>query len=44
VVLAATTGSLALGALAFQDEAKHAYHAVERTGRVAGTLALCINE
>jgi hypothetical protein len=44
VVLAAATGTLGLTALVFQDEAKHAYRAVERTGRVAGTLALCINE
>jgi aarF domain-containing kinase len=44
VVLAAATGTLVLSGLAFQDEVKHAYKAVERTGRVAGTLALCINE
>ncbi|EPE35973.1 Protein kinase-like (PK-like) [Glarea lozoyensis ATCC 20868] len=44
VVLAATTGTLGLTALAFQDETKHAYRAVQRTGRVAGTLALCIND
>ena len=44
VVLAVATGGLGLGAIAFQDEAKHVYKAVQRTGRVAGTLALCINE
>ncbi|CAL5873901.1 uncharacterized protein PFLUO_LOCUS8184 [Penicillium psychrofluorescens] len=37
-------GLLGLGALAFSDQAKHAYRAAERSGRVVGTLAVCIND
>jgi aarF domain-containing kinase len=44
VLLAATGGALGLGAISFTDDVKHAYEAVERTGRVVSTLALCINE
>lgn len=44
VVLAAAGGALALSALPFGDDAKHAYNAVERTGRVVSTLAVCMNE
>jgi aarF domain-containing kinase len=43
-VLAAAGGAAGVGALAFTDDVKHAYKAIERTGRVAGTLAVCINE
>ena len=43
-MLAAAAGSTGLGALAFTDEFKHGYKALERTGRVMGTLAVCINE
>jgi aarF domain-containing kinase len=43
IVLAAS-GVAGVGALAFTDDVKHAYEAFERTGRVMGTLALCINE
>jgi len=44
VLLAATGGALSVSAIAFTDDVKHAYEAVERTGRVIGTLAVCINE
>ncbi len=30
--------------LSVGDDVKHGYGAVERTGRVASTLVLCINE
>lgn len=33
-----------MGAIAFTDDIKHGYKAVERAGRVLGTLAVCINE
>lgn len=44
ILLAATTGTLGVTALAFGDDVKHTYKAVERTGRVLGTLAVCIND
>jgi aarF domain-containing kinase len=44
ILLAATTGALGFTALAFGDDVKHTYKAIERTGRVVGTLAVCINE
>jgi aarF domain-containing kinase len=44
VLLAATGGALGVTALAFTDDVKHAYEAIERSGRVASTLAVCINE
>lgn len=45
VAIAATVVFVAgAGALAFSDDARHAYIAVERSGRVAVTLGLCINE
>jgi len=39
-------GTLAVGgsAYAVSDEAKYIYHAVQRTGRVASTLLVCVNE
>ncbi|KAJ5610308.1 hypothetical protein N7510_007027 [Penicillium lagena] len=37
-------GLLGLGALALSDQARHAYRAAERSGRVVGTLAVCIND
>ncbi len=45
-VLLAATGAGAAGAsvLAFTDDIKHSYEAVERTGRVAAALGICINE
>lgn len=44
VLLAAATGTLGIGALAFTDDIKHSYKAAERTGRVVSTLAVCIND
>ena len=44
ILLAATTATLGVTALEFGDDVKHTYKAVERTGRVLGTLAVCINE
>jgi len=44
ILLAATGGALGVTTLAFTDEIRHSYEAVERTGRVVSTLALCINE
>jgi aarF domain-containing kinase len=35
---------LGAGAVVYSDEIKHAYHAAGRSGRVVGTLAVCINE
>lgn len=37
-------GVLGVGAAFFSNEIKHAYHAARRSGRVVGTLAVCINE
>jgi aarF domain-containing kinase len=44
IFFAAATGALGVTGLAFTDDIKHAYKAVERTGRVVGTLFVCINE
>ncbi|KAI3334252.1 ABC1 family-domain-containing protein [Ustulina deusta] len=45
VVLTATaTGAAGAGVLAFTDDIKYGYDVTERTGRVAATLALCIND
>lgn len=44
VFLAATGTALGVGAIVFTDEVKHAYLGVQRSGRVMGTLAVCINE
>jgi aarF domain-containing kinase len=44
VIVAAAGGALGVTAVAFTDDVKHAYEAVERTGRVVSTLAVCINE
>lgn len=44
VLVAATGGALGVTAVAFTDDVRHAYEAVERTGRVVSTLAVCINE
>jgi len=44
VLLAAAGGTLGAGAFAFTDDVKHGYAAVERTSRVASTLAVCMNE
>lgn len=37
-------GVIAIGAVTFSEDARHIYRAAERTGRVVGTLAVCINE
>lgn len=37
-------GVLGVGAVTFSDEFQHAYRAAARSGRVVGTLAVCINE
>ncbi|KAL4906436.1 hypothetical protein BDW74DRAFT_150350 [Aspergillus multicolor] len=37
-------GTIVVGAFAFFDEVRHAYRAAARTGRVVGTLAVCIND
>lgn len=44
MLLAAGGGTLGAGAFAFSDDVKHGYAAVERTGRVMSTLAVCMNE
>lgn len=44
VILAAAGGALGVTAVTFTDDIKHTYKAVERSGRVASTLAVCINE
>lgn len=41
---AAAVGTLGAGGLLFGGDVKHAYAAVERSGRVVSTLAVCINE
>lgn len=41
---AAAGGTLTAAALIFSDDVKHAYSAMERTGRVVSALAVCINE
>lgn len=37
-------GVVVAGAAAFSDQVRHGYCAAERTGRVVGALAVCINE
>ncbi len=45
VVLVAATGAVATGSLlAFTDDIKQNYETVERVGRVASALLICINE
>ncbi|KAH8160499.1 hypothetical protein CIB48_g7750 [Xylaria polymorpha] len=44
VLTATATGATGAGVLAFTDDIKYGYDVSERTGRVATTLALCINE
>ena len=45
VLLAAGSAlGVSTAAVAFGDDVRHAYGAAERTGRVVGTLAVCINE
>jgi aarF domain-containing kinase len=44
VMLAAAGGALGVTTVAFTDDVRHAYGAVERTGRVVRTLTVCIND
>lgn len=44
ILAAAGAGTLGASTLAFGDDIKHAYEAAERSGRVASTLFVCINE
>lgn len=46
MLLVASTGAagVASTALAFTDEIRSSYEAVERTGRVVAALVICINE
>jgi hypothetical protein len=45
LLIAGVSGSLIIaGAVAFNDEARHVAVAVQRTGRVIGTLIVCVNE
>jgi aarF domain-containing kinase len=44
IFLAATGGAALATTVAFTDDVKHAYKAIERSARVAGALAVCINE
>ena len=45
LVLYASSGAAAgIGALAFTDDIKSGYESVERTGRVAAALGICIND
>ncbi|KAK3351837.1 ABC1 family-domain-containing protein [Neurospora tetraspora] len=44
VLLAAGGGVATAGLLAFGDDVKYTYEAVERTGRVASALAVCVND
>jgi aarF domain-containing kinase len=38
------TGIVGAAAVTLSDDARHLYRAAQRTGRVVGTLAVCINE
>lgn len=44
IVYLIALGVLGAGAVAYSDQIKHGYQAARRSGRVVGTLALCINE
>ncbi|KAI1120931.1 ABC1 family-domain-containing protein [Nemania abortiva] len=44
ILTATATGATGAGVLAFTDDIKYGYDVTERTGRVATTLALCIND
>ncbi|KAE8371772.1 ABC1 family-domain-containing protein [Aspergillus bertholletiae] len=37
-------GTIVIGAVTFSDNVQHLYRAAVRTGRVVGTLAVCIND
>ncbi|RAL59358.1 hypothetical protein DID88_006848 [Monilinia fructigena] len=42
--MASAVGGVAVTGLAFTDDIRHAYEAVERSGRVVSTLFVCIND
>ncbi|KAF2275141.1 ABC1 family protein [Westerdykella ornata] len=44
IVIAAGAGGIAAAAVIFNDEARHAFTAVQRSGRVLSTLFICIND
>lgn len=44
IALLVVLGLLAVGAAVYSEELKHGYGAARRSGRVVGTLAVCINE
>ncbi|KAB8301098.1 hypothetical protein EYC80_003009 [Monilinia laxa] len=44
VIMASAVGGVAVTGLAFTDDVRHAYEAVERSGRVVSTLFVCIND
>ncbi|KAL2758205.1 hypothetical protein ACRALDRAFT_2101154 [Sodiomyces alcalophilus JCM 7366] len=44
ILLASGGGAATVGALAFTDDIKYGYEAAERAGRVAASLAVCIND
>ncbi|CAJ2502239.1 Uu.00g096330.m01.CDS01 [Anthostomella pinea] len=44
ILTATATGAAGAGVLAFTDDIKYGYEATERAGRVATTLAICIND
>ena len=44
IVVAATVGSAGVTAAVYPDDARHAYQACQRSGRVVVGLAKCINE
>lgn len=44
IILTASGGAAAATTLAFTDDIKQSYETVERTGRVASALVLCIND
>lgn len=44
IALLIVLGLLGVGAAVYSEELKHGYGAARRSGRVVGTLAVCINE
>lgn len=44
IALLVILGLLGVGAVVYSEELKHGYGAARRSGRVVGTLAVCINE
>lgn len=44
IVLLVALGLIGVGAVFYSEEIQHGYGAARRSGRVVGTLAVCINE